>query len=59
MEELFVIDDLSDGSIKVVQNLKDIKHRNFIVNSKITGKDLKFEAWGTTANEVLHIKERF
>jgi len=56
IEELYVIDDFTDGSIRLVKDLKDIKHTNYIVHSRITGVNLKAELWGTTANELLHIK---
>lgn len=54
--ELFVIDDFSDGSIKVVNDLSKMKHRNFIVHSRIKGKNLEVELWGTSANEDMFVK---
>lgn len=54
--ELYVVDDFSTGDIRVVSNLADIGHSNFIVHSRIRGVKLQYERWGISANEIMHNK---
>lgn len=57
MEELFVLDDLSSGTIKIVNSLRDLKRKgNYIVHSRITGRNLNVELWGTSANEDMYAR---
>jgi hypothetical protein len=58
MEQIWIVDDLGDGSTKVIRSLEDLKagRGNFIIHSRITGTNLKVERWGTSANEEFFVK---
>lgn len=58
MEEIFVVEDNSDGKVKVIKGLSDLKKgkNDFYVVARITGRDLSVENWGTSANEELFVK---
>lgn len=58
MESLFVVEDMTTGEMKILQDLEDLKKgkNEIFVIAKITGRDLRVERWGTSANEDLYVK---
>ena len=47
-EEVYVVDDMTDGEIKIVRDLSGF-HKKAIIVGKITGDNLKIEKWGVVA----------
>ena len=45
MEEIFIVDDLASGTIKVARSLKEVPKGSGIITHRIKGNNLEIEHW--------------